>query len=237
MIVALITAGGIGGRMNCSGPKQFVEIAGAPVIIHTLRAFQNHPDIDAICVSCLAGWEQWLTDNAAKYNITKLAHIVPGGATGQESIYNGLTHLRRYYDDDDIVLIHDGVRPLVSQKIISDCIATTRKYGCAIAAIPAQEAILQTTDGVVGTRAIARETLRRTQTPHGFRIGDVCQLYECARTRGITNTVAACTLMLELGRVVYFYNGAEKNIKLTTPEDFDIFNAFCRMEHESDCNK
>ncbi len=230
MILAMITAAGCGSRMNNAIPKQFICIDGKPIIIHTLTAFEKHPSIDAICVACLAGWEQTLADYAKKYNITKLRHIVAGGTTGQESIYIGLRELRSHYSDVDIVLIHDGVRPMVSTDIISDCISVTLQRGNAIAAIPCQEAVLTTTDGgITGDKSIERTTLRRTQTPHGFKLGDIIKWHDLARARGITNSVAACTMLCELGQPVNFSVGAETNIKLTTPDDFDIFRALLKV--------
>ena len=230
MILALLTAGGLGCRMNNKTPKQFVNVAGRPVIIHTLAAFQNHPDIDVICVACLAGGEQWLLSAAREYGITKLRHIVAGGKTGQESIKICLNELHQYYSDNDMVLIHDGVRPMVSSEIISGCINTAKKYGNAITAIPCQEAILTTTDGRVGQTAIPRDTLRRTQTPHAFKLGDIIGACNEADNLGITNNVACCDLMVKLARPVYFCAGSEKNIKLTTPEDFDIFRALLKVK-------
>ncbi len=225
MILALITAGGIGHRMQTDIPKQFLVVCGRPVIIHTMAAFENHPSVDAICVVCLAGWQDRLWEYARQYNITKLRHVVVGGATGPESIYRGLDELRRNYRDDDIVLIHDGVRPLVDADIISDCIGGVQNRGNAIAAVACNEVIMTTADGRVSTGSIARDTLRRTQTPHGFGLGDITDAYQLARRRGIKNIVASCDLMAALGRNVYFSRGSSKNIKLTTPEDFFIFRA------------
>lgn len=225
MILALITAGGRGTRMGGILPKQFVSVGGCAVIIHTLMCFQNHPDIDAICVPCLSGWESVLADMAHRAGITKLRHIITGGTSGSESIRLGLNELRRHYHDDDIVLIHDGVRPMVSRTIISDCINVVRTYGTAIAAIPVAEVIMTTCDGATSNYAIARDSLRRTQTPHGFYLGDITDCYARAHEMGITNAVAACDMLVALGRGVHFSVGSEKNIKLTTPDDYDIFCA------------
>ena len=144
MNIALITAGGTGTRMHQSIPKQFLTVNERPVIVYTLEAFQRHPGIDAIAVVCIEGWEQVLWAYANQFNITKLKHIVHGGSTGQESIRNGLMELEKHYSPDDIVLIHDGNRTMVSQDIISDCIVTAKRFGSAIAAIPCVEAVLET---------------------------------------------------------------------------------------------
>ena len=223
--IALIIAGGSGARMHQNIPKQFLTINERPVIIYTLEAFQKHADIDAIAVVCINGWEPVLLAYANQFNITKLNYIIPGGETGQESIYNGIYELKKYYSDDDIVLIHDAIRPMVSAEIISDCIVKTKQFGCAIATIPCAEAMLETEDGMISTGSYPRNNLKRTQTPQGFPLGKIYDLHERALLKGITNSVASCTLMIEMGEQVYFSAGSEKNIKLTTVEDLDIFKA------------
>jgi 2-C-methyl-D-erythritol 4-phosphate cytidylyltransferase len=223
--IALLIAGGTGNRMHQDIPKQFLTVNEKPVIIYTLEAFQKHADIDAIAVVCIDGWKDVLRAYANQFNITKLKHIIPGGENGQASIRNGVYELEKHYGKDDLVLIHDAIRPLVSEKIISDCIATAQEYGCAVTAIPCAEAMLQTQDGVVSTGSYPRSNLKRTQTPQAFRIGDICDLHRRALEAGITNSIASCTLMIEMGGEVYFSEGSEKNIKLTTVEDIDIFKA------------
>lgn len=211
-------------------PKQFITVHERPVIVYTLEAFQNHPEIDAIAVVCIEGWEQVLWAYAKQFNITKLKYVVPGGKNGQDSIRNGVYELEKHYDKDDIVLIHDAIRPMVSAEIISDCINKTRKYGDAITVIPCAEAMMQTEDGMVSTGSYPRDNLKRTQTPQGFRIGKICDLHRRALEAGITNSVASCTLMIEMGEQVHFSAGSEKNIKLTTVEDIDIFKALLKAK-------
>lgn len=223
--IALIIAGGSGARMHQSIPKQFLSVNERPVIIYTLEAFQRHADIDAIAVVCIEGWEQALWAYAQQFNIEKLKYIVPGGKNGQDSIRNGVFELEKYYGPKDIVLIHDSIRPMVSADIISDCIVKTKKFGCAIATIPCAEAMLQTEDGLSSTGSYPRDHLKRTQTPQGFPLGKICDLHRRALEKGITNSVASCTLMIEMGEQVYFSMGSEKNIKLTTVDDIDIFKA------------
>ena len=223
--VALIIAGGTGARMHQDIPKQFLTVNEKPVIVYTLEAFQNHPEIDSIAVVCVDGWEQMLLAYAKQFNITKLEHVVKGGDNGQGSIRNGVYELEKFFDKDDIVLVHDAIRPMVSAEIISDCIMKTKQYGNAITAIPCAEAMLTTDDGVVSEESYSRDKLKRTQTPQGFKIGEICDLHRKALEKGITASVASCTLMIEMGKKVYFSQGSEKNIKLTTVDDIDIFKA------------
>ena len=223
--VALLIAGGSGNRMHQDIPKQFITVNERPVIVYTLEAFENHPAIDAIAVVCIQGWEQVLWAYAKQFNITKLKYIVPGGKNGQDSIRNGVFELEKHFDKDDLVLIHDAIRPMVSAEIISDNIRVAREFGNAITVIPCAEAMMQTEDGVVSVGSYPRDRLKRTQTPQAFKIGDICNLHRRALEAGITNSVASCTLKIEMGEQVYFSAGSEKNIKLTTVEDIDIFKA------------
>lgn len=223
--IALIIAGGAGNRMHQDIPKQFLTVNEKPVIVYTLEAFQEHPEIDAIAVVCIEGWDQVLRAYARQFNITKLEYVVPGGKNGQDSIRNGIMELEKHYDPEDIVLIHDAIRPMVSAEIISDNIRVAREKGNAVTVIPCAEAMLQTDDGTVSVGSYPRERLKRTQTPQAFHIGYICDLHRRALEAGITNSVASCTLMIEMGEQVYFSSGSEKNIKLTTVEDIDIFKA------------
>ena len=223
--IALIIAGCSGNRMHQDIPKQFLTVNEQPVIIYTLQAFESHPEIDAIAVVCIEGWEQVLWAYAKQFNITKLQHVIPGGKNGQDSIRNGVYELEKHFDPDYLVLIHDAIRPMVSAEIISDCIRVANLHGNAITVIPCAEAMIQTEDGVVSSGSYPRDKLKRTQTPQAFHIGDICELHRQALAAGITNSVASCTLMIEMGKQIYFSAGSEKNIKLTTVEDIDIFKA------------
>ncbi len=225
MNIALLTAAGASTRMGQDIPKQFLTVNERPVIVYTMEAFQYHPEIDEMIVVCLEGWENILQAYANQFNITKLKGIVPGGVTGQESIYNGIRWLTESHDREDLILVHDGNRPFLPSKMISDCVATAKTHGSAVAVIPCQEAMVLTDDGRISTGNIDREHLKRTQTPHGFTLGKMCELHEKAKEKGIANTTATCTLMMELGEPVYFYDGSEKNMKLTTLDDMDIFKA------------
>lgn len=230
MNIALIIAGGSGQRMQQDIPKQFLTVEERPVIVYTMEAFQHHPDIDAIAVVCIEGWENVLWAYAKQFNITKLKYIVPGGKNGQDSIRNGVYELEKHFSSDDVVLIHDAIRPMVSQDIISDCIVKTRKHGCAISVIPCAEAMVITEDAETSEACYPRDNLKRTQTPQGFSIGKICDLHRRALEAGITNSVASVTLMIEMGEKVYFSLGSEKNIKLTTIEDIDIFKALLHVK-------
>lgn len=223
--IGLIIAGGSGARMHQDIPKQFLTVNEKPVIVYTLEAFQKHPEIDTIAVVCIEGWESVLWAYANQFNITKLKYIVPGGKNGQDSIRNGVYELEKHFAPEDIVLIHDAIRPMISSEIISDCIRVTREKGNAITVIPCAEAMMETEDGDVSIGSYPRDRLKRTQTPQGFSIGKICDLHRRALEAGITNSVASCTLMIEMGEQVYFSAGSEKNIKLTTVEDIDIFKA------------
>ena len=224
--IALIIAGGHGNRMGQDLPKQFLSIDDKPVISYTLEAFQRHPDIDGIAVVCIQGWEAAVRAFAHQSNITKLMGICTGGRNGNESIENGINMLRDLgASPDSLVLVHDAVRPLVSADVISDCIAVAREKGNATAVIPAAEALLTTQDQKTSTGLIDRSIVKRTQTPQAFPLRTLLDMHAKAHERGITDPVASCTLAIDLGMRVYFSRGSEKNIKLTTIEDIDIFKA------------
>jgi len=229
---ALLTAGGTGNRMGQDIPKQFMTVDDTPVIIYTLQAFQNHPEINGICVSCLAGWEVVLQSYANQYNITKLKWICQGGDSNQESIYNGLVKLREVgCDQSDIVLVHDGVRPLVSADIISNNIETCKKYNYAVTGLVCKEAIMELDNNNIKKIDIPRERLIRTQTPHTYHLGDILSAHEKAKELGIKNTVASCTLFAEIGvNDQHWVMGSEKNgLKLTKPEDIELFIALKKV--------
>ena len=200
-----------------------------------MLAFQRHPDIDGIAVVCLDGWQTVLQSYANQFMVTKLRWIFPGGSTGQESIHNGIYGLKDAgIADDDLVLVHDAVRPLLSQDIISSNIAICKKYGYAITGIKCREAILESDDGFATTTSIPRDKLIRTQTPQTFRLSNLIAAHEEAARRGITNSVASCTLMAALGGIeMHIVPGSEKNIKVTTIEDLEILKALMHVEKET----
>ena len=232
MNVALIIAGGNGQRMHQDIPKQFINVNNKPVIIYTLEAFQNHPDIDAIQVVCLDGWHEILKAYSKQFNITKLAGIVSGGKNGQDSIRNGVFALKSKYSPETTILIHDAIRPMVTSEIISDNIVKCKLYGCAISAIPCTEAMLESENQISSIKSIPRDKLLRTQTPQACSLGKLIWAHEEALLRGITNSIATCTLMIELGEKVFFSAGSEKNIKLTTVADIEIFKALLNSKND-----
>ena len=231
--IAIIIAGGVGARMGQDIPKQFLTIQDKPVIIHTLEAFEKHPDIDHIIVACLAGWHDILKSYAKQFNISKLSSIVNGGEDGQASIKAGLDEAKHLYSGEDIVLIHDGNRPMVSDEIISDNIATCTNYGNAITVIPCTEVILQTDDHQVSSGLLDRDKLVRTQTPQAFYLDDILSAHAEAAEKKLPRTAASCALYEMLGRKLFFSNGSEKNLKLTTPDDIDIFEALLNIKRKT----
>lgn len=228
MNLALLTAGGVGNRMGQDIPKQFMPIDNKPVIIYTMESFQTHPEIDAIGVICLKGWEVVLQSYANQYNITKLKWIFEGGNSNQESIFNGLKGLKDAgCSDNDIVLIQDGVRPLVSKRIISENIATCKEYGYAVTGLTCKEAIMEQVEDTVHEIDIPRERLVRTQTPHTYHLGTLLEGHRKAGELGIKNTVASCTLFSSIGiKEQHLVKGSEQNgLKLTSVEDVELFKA------------
>lgn len=233
MNIALIIAGGVGARMNQDIPKQFINVYDKPVIVYTLEAFQKHPEIDAIEVVCLDGWHDVLRAYAKQFGIAKLENIVSGGDVGQASIRNGVYDIaQRHNGPDDIVLIHDAIRPMVSERIISDNIKMCREHGNAITVVPCTAAMLKTYDSLSSEEQIPRDNLKITQTPQTFFVRDIVEAHKEALSKGITNSVASCTMYIELGRKLYMALGSEKNLKLTTTDDIEIFKALLNAKKD-----
>jgi len=232
MNIALIMAGGVGERTNQNIPKQFLNVYDKPIIIYTLEAFQNHPDVDSIMVSCLEGWEEILWAYSKQFNVTKLKWVIQGGRTGQESALNGVNKLKEICRDEDVVIIHDSIRPMVSADIISDCIVKCRAHGTGLAAMRCQETIIRTSDGKKGDSTINRWEIMRVQTPQAYRFDKLLWVHEEAIKRGITNAVYTNTIMVDLGEIVYFSLGSDKNLKITTLEDIDMFKALYKTKRD-----
>ena len=233
MTIALLTAAGTGSRMGQDIPKQFMYIEDKPLIIHTMEVFQKNPAIDKIIVVTLPAWMEVLKAYASQYSITKLEWIVAGGKTGQESIYNGLKELEKHCSKDDIIMIHDGNRCNVSNEIISSSLATYKEKWSAVAAIPCVEIVYYSDDGQSSMKALPRENLYRTQTPHTYSLGKLLWAHSIAKEKNITNTAASCGLMSELGEKVFFSKGSEENLKITTVEDLLIFKALLHTKREN----
>ncbi len=232
MNIGLIIAGGVGARAKTRVPKQFVVVRDKPVIVYTMEAFQRNSVIDAIAVVCLQGWEDILWKYAEQYGITKLKWVTHGGDTGMHSLRNGMELLRGNCEPEDIVVIHDAVRPLLSDDIINANVAGVKKYGNAITCIPCTEALLQSDSGEISERVVDRSKVYRTQTPQSLYLSKFIWCHEEAARRGITDTVATCTLLIELGEPVYFVEGNVINFKITTNEDFALMEAYldCRRQ-------
>lgn len=227
MNVALIIAGGSGARMHKDIPKQFIKIHNKPVILYTMEAFERNHQIDAILVVTLDAWKDFVRTCARQYGITKLRWVVTGGSTAQESIRSGVYFLEDMCAADDIIVIHDGIRPLLDQTVLSDVVAVCEKHGNAVSSLPYNEQIFVADDETSTVRYIPRETLRRVATPQAYRFGSLDSKYHEAEEKGIGFGGAdyTNTMMVGLGERLYFAAGSEKNIKLTTSEDMDIFRA------------
>lgn len=232
MNIALILAGGCGSRTEQDIPKQFMNVYDKPLIIYTLENFERHPDIDGIAVVCLEGWHEVLKAYARQYSITKLKWVLDGGADGQESTHKGIAALRDVCDNDDIILVHDAIRPFITEEVITDAIARCRRKGSGLSAVRCQETIVRTDDGKSGSEGISRQEIMRVQTPQAYKYGKALWAYEEADKRGIKGEVYINTLMLRLGETVYFSKGTEKNVKITTIDDLEVFKALLNMERE-----
>lgn len=230
MTIAIIIAGGVGNRMGQSIPKQFINVYDKPILMYTLEGFEKHPMIDAIEVVCIDGWESVVWSYAKQYNITKLKWIVKGGASGQESIRNGVYNLEDKASSDDVIIIHDGIRPLVDAEVLTDVIMKAQELGNAVTSLPYNEQIfvVNPENENTTTQYIPRETLRRVSTPQAYQFGLLDEKYHEAFEKkiGIFGSHYTNTMMVELGVRLNFAAGSDKNIKLTTKDDLEIFKGF-----------
>lgn len=225
--IAVIFAGGVGTRMKTSElPKQFLMVHGKPIIVHTLEIFQNHPEIDGIICVCVEGWIDYMEDLKHRYRLEKIAKIVKGGRTGQLSIYNGLKAAEELYGTNEtIVLIHDGVRPLISAETISANIASVKENGSAITSVPAQETLIIVDDNEKVSEIVDRSQARLARAPQSFYLKEILSAQENAIAQGLTNMTDSCTLLKHFGKKLVTIPGERNNIKITTPEDFYTFRA------------
>ena len=235
MNVAVILAGGSGSRMGQDIPKQFINVYDKPVLVYTLQGFQRHPQIDAILVVCIDGWYDVVKAYARQFGIDKLKWVVPGGETGQESIRNGVFALEGICAEDDIVIVHDGIRPLVDETVLTDVIVKCRQYGNAVSSMPYNEQIFVADDEISTVKYIPRETIRRVSTPQAYRYGKLLWAYKKAFAEGIGiyGSAYTNTMMAELGERLYFAAGSDKNIKLTTKDDLELFKAYLKSEKDN----
>lgn len=233
--IAVLIAGGSGNRMGQDIPKQFINVYDKPVLIYTLEGFQKHPMIDAIEVVCIDGWHDILRAYAKQFNIDKLKWIVSGGETGQESIRNGVYNLEGEVKEDDIIVIHDGIRPLVDESVLTDVIRKAQEYGNAVTSLPYNEQIFVVDDEISTVKYIPRETLRRVSTPQAYRFDLLDSKYHEAYEKeiGIYGSAYTNTMMVELGERLYFAAGSDKNIKLTTKDDLEMFKAYLKSDKDN----
>ncbi len=236
MNVAIIIAGGSGHRMGQDIPKQFIHVYDKPIILYTLESFQRHPQIDAIEVVCIDGWHNVLWAYAKQFNIDKLRWVISGGDSAQESICKGVEHLKDVCSEEDTIIIHDGIRPLVDDEVLSDVIAMCETYGNGVTSLPYNEQIFVVDPERPETTVqyVPRETLRRVSTPQAYRYGVVSRAYERAFREGIgiSGSSYTNTMMVELGERLYFAKGSDKNIKLTTRNDLEIFKGYLTAEKD-----
>ncbi|MDP4119703.1 MAG: IspD/TarI family cytidylyltransferase [Bacillota bacterium] len=227
MVYAMIFAGGVGARMkSVTIPKQFIEVDGKPIIIRTLENFCYHPMVDKIVVSCLEDWidELWRLIN--KYHIPNVASIVPGGENGHQSIHNGLVEVQHMSQPDDIVLICDGVRPLVSEKLITECIDAAMKYETAVPVTPSIDSVLASNDGENCCQSMPRGSMWITQAPQGYTMRKIMWAHDEAEHRNILNPISSSELLIELGETIHIFIGDRENIKVTTQEDLRYLRSY-----------
>lgn len=235
MTTAIIIASGYGSRMGQDIPKQFINVYDKPVLLYTLEGFQKHPMVDQIEVVCLDGWHDILWAYTKQFNVDKLKWVVSGGKTAQESIRNGVYNLEDKISGDDIVVIHDGIRPLVDETVLTDVIRKAQEYGNAVTSLPYNEQIFVMDDEISTTKFIPRETLRRVSTPQAYRFELLDSKYHEAYEKeiGIYGSHYTNTMMVELGVRLYFAAGSDKNIKLTTKDDLEMFKAYLKSEKDN----
>ncbi len=234
MNVGLIFAGGVGSRMNSkSVPKQFLQVNGKPIIIHTLEVFQNHPQIDCICVSCIAKYIDHLKSICQTYGITKLKWLVPGGETGQLSIYNGLKTIHDNCPEDSVVLIHDGVRPVITQELLTANIEGVRAHGSAISCAKAIETFSQLDEQRRIVNVMPREASVVAKAPQSFYIKDIFSAHQKAMAEGNYGFIDSASMMLHYGYDLYAVECENSNIKITTPSDFYTLRALLEAKENS----
>ena len=220
--VALILAGGIGKRMGVSLPKQFLEIKGKPVLVHTLSNFQRNDSVNSIVVVCVSDWIEYTWDLVKKYNLSKVEAIIPGGDTSHDSTRNGIFHLRRTLGKGDVVIIHDAARPILPQKAIDEMLRIAKDNGNASLAIPCYETVIYTDDQLSGNKELDRSHLMRVQTPQAYEYSSILELYERAEKEDRHDFIYADIVAVEYGMTVYFSKGFTNNIKITKQEDIPL---------------
>lgn len=231
MNIALLLAAGTDPTFKMDIPKQFVNMYNRPIIVYTMEIFQNHPEVDTIMVACLQGWENMVEAYAKQFGINKLRWVIPGGRTGQETSKLAVDRLMEECSAEDIIIIHDAIRPMVSDEIISDSIDTCKKKGMGIAAVTSMDNVMMTDDGLTGRLSISRYAFRRIQTPQTYWLGELKKAHEEALENGIEGENDTNNMISRLGRNVSFSKGSDKNLKINTVEDVAMFKALYNMKN------
>lgn len=230
----VIFAGGVGSRMgtvNC--PKQFLKLEGKEIIVYTVEKFQAHPAVDAIYIACHPDWIDFMKSLVERYSLSKVISVVAGGQTGQMSIYNGLAEAERFRGGrDDIVLIHDGVRPIIDARLISENIACARKNGNAISCAPATETVLLVGEDHEIRQIEDRSSCFHAKAPQTFHLDDILACHRRAMSEGITSFIDSCTMMDHYGYDLHMVMCSSDNIKVTTPKDYYLSKALLKFESD-----
>lgn len=235
-VVAVIFAGGSGVRMHAEKPKQFLEVDGKPIIIHTLDIFEEHPAVDEIYIACKSDYIEKLEKIVKRFDIKKIKKIVPGGSTGMDSIYNGLKAAGENNNGDAIVLIHDGVRPCVGEGLINEVIEKVKETGAVATCTPMFETPVISKSGKLVEETPKRADCFTAQAPQSFMLGEIIKAHEAERKENpnYEGLVDSCSLMKKYGKDVYIIKGPRSNIKVTTPEDLYIFKAMLEYKNTQD---
>lgn len=232
MNIAVLLAGGLDPSFQMDIPKQFVNVFNRPIIVYTMEIFQKHPEIDAIMIACLKGWENMVQAYAKQFDITKLKWVITGGKSGQETSKIAVDKLMEVCNEDDLIILHDAIRPLVSDEIISDSIYTCKKKGMGIASVSSMDNVMLTDDGICGKRSISRYAFRRIQTPQTYVLGDLQKAHNEALEIGVTGENDTNNMIARLGKEVTLSKGADTNIKINTVEDVEIFKALYDLKNK-----
>lgn len=231
MNIALLLAAGTDPTFQMDIPKQFVNVYNRPIIVYTMEIFQNHSEIDAIMVACLNGWENMVEAYARQFDISKLKWVIQGGRSGQETSKFAVDRLMESCSGEDVIVIHDAIRPMVSDEIISDSIGTCKRKGMGVAAVTSMDNVMMTNDGVTGKRSISRYAFRRIQTPQSYLLGELQKAHTEALEKGIMGENDTNNMISRLGRDVSLSKGSDLNLKINTVEDVAIFKALYAMKN------
>ena len=234
MNIAIVFAGGVGQRMHSgTTPKQFLELYGKPILVYTLEHFQKNKNIDGIILVSVENWIGYCKELIDKFNLTKVVTIVPGGSSSYESISNGIEKAKELYPKDSVILIHDGVRPLINQKTIDDAINGVIEFGSAVIVSPAIETIAICKDDKIED-IIDRSQCKIAKAPQCFRLNALIDTRNRAKEDGLSDFIDTASLMHHYGYPLHYVEGPADNIKITTPADFYVFKAFLEARKNSE---